>query len=105
MVKWYKDKKFLIGSVIIPATLAILGWLYFNSGNSIGQITNYQGIVTQGQSGGTNTVLNRRPDRILDDQGKKNLLYLVPDKNKPLKMLVLVGDPERDSYGKQVKDF
>ena len=104
MRRWYLDKKFLAGS-IISVGLTIVGWNYFGSSNSVGQITNYQGIVTQRQGGGTNTVINRRPDRSLDEQGKRNLLSGLPDKKKDVKLLVLVGDPERDAFGKQVEAF
>jgi hypothetical protein len=92
------DKKFLVGS-LLSVGLAIVGWTYFGSSNSMGQITNYQGIVTQGQSGGNNTVFNRPPDRTLDERGKSQLLSFLPDKKKDVVLLVLVGDPERDNYG------
>jgi hypothetical protein len=99
------DKKFLLGSIILPVGLAIVGWSYFGSSNSMGQISNYQGIVTQGQSGGNNTVINRRPARSLDEQGKRNLLSALPDRKKDVVLQILIGDPERDNYGSQVRDF
>jgi hypothetical protein len=104
MKAWYNDKKFLTG-IIVSTVLAVIGWTYFGSSNSAGQITNNQGIVTQGQSGGNNTVINQRPNRALDDQGKRSLLSFLPDKNKPVKLMVLVGDPERDTFGNQVAEF
>ena len=104
MRRWYLDKKFLAGT-LISVGLAIVGWTYFGPSNSMGQITDYHGIFTQGQSGGTNTVTNRQPDRELDEQGKRNLLSALPDKQKDVKLLVLAGDPERDHFGGQVGAF
>lgn len=41
----------------------------------------------------------------MDNKGKGNLLSFLPDKARPIKLMVLVGDPERDSYGNQVAEF
>jgi hypothetical protein len=70
-MKWYKDKRWLAGSIILPVGVALFGWLYANSSSpiSITNLSNNTGIVTQGQTGGNNTInnpiLNQRPDRKL----------------------------------------
>jgi hypothetical protein len=95
-----------IVAVPTAVVLAAVGWVFLGSSNSAGgQMINNQGIITQGQSGGNNTVINQRPPRGLDDQGKSNFLSYLPDKSKPIKLMVLVGDPERDNFANQVADF
>ena len=52
-MKWYKDKRWLVGTILLPVGVAGFGWLYANSSNlnSIINIPNNTGIVTQGQIG------------------------------------------------------
>jgi len=71
---------------------------------SVQTVSNNQGIITQGQTGGTNTVVNRRPDRVLDDLMKNALLTYIPKTNK-IKIMVLTGDPERDKFASQIDTF
>jgi len=52
-MKWYKDRKYLVGSILLPTLLAVIGWIYANSSSSdsISNAPNNAGIITQGQSG------------------------------------------------------
>ena len=73
------------------------------------QNINNQGMITQGQTGGNNTVnpiLRERPGRIIDDELKKALLAYIP-KSKHVQITVLVGDdaPERDALADQIESF
>ena len=56
--KWYKDKKYLVASIILLFILAIFGWIYHNSSRteSITNAPQNAGIVTQGQTG--NNIIN-----------------------------------------------
>ncbi len=54
-MKWYKDPKFIVGDVAIPVVLAAIGWVYTNPSNHMVAASNNQGIITEGQTGGTNT--------------------------------------------------
>jgi len=62
-MKWYRDKKFIVGNVAIPVGaafftglltlgVAIVGWLYFTqAGPNLQTIVTNNGITTQGQTG------------------------------------------------------
>jgi hypothetical protein len=63
---------------------------------------NYQGIITHGQTGGANTVVNQRPDREMDAEFRRALLLGVPKSNQ-IKLMVLNGDPERDRWADQIE--
>jgi hypothetical protein len=108
-MKWARNPKFFLGAVAIPIVLAVIGWVYTRPPNHIGAISNNQGIITQGQKGGNNTVnpvLRERPHRLIDDELKKALLAYIP-KSKHVQITVLIGDdpPERDAFADQIESF
>jgi hypothetical protein len=50
------DRKFVIGSIVVPVVIAVVGWFYFMSPSphaesTITNVPNNAGIVMQGQSG------------------------------------------------------
>jgi hypothetical protein len=50
-MKWYRDKKFIVGS-LLTLGVAIVGWLYFTqAGPNLQTIVTNNGITTQGQTG------------------------------------------------------
>jgi hypothetical protein len=52
-MRWYRDKKYIVGSILVPIVLAVAGWWIhasFSPSNSITSVLN-TGIVTQGQTG------------------------------------------------------
>jgi hypothetical protein len=67
-MKWYRDKKFIIGNISVPVGaaiftslvtvgVAIVGWLYFAHADPNSQtIVSTTGITTQGQTG--NNIIN-----------------------------------------------
>jgi hypothetical protein len=60
-MKWYKEPKFVVGSIIVPFVIAIVGWIYFNP-STIHNITNAphnSGVVINGQNG--NNVIKLLP--------------------------------------------
>ena len=61
------------------------------------------GIVTHGQSGGTNIIINRPAPRSLEDNLKGGLLQI--DKAKPVFVLYRNGDPEAQAFGQQIYDY
>ena len=67
-------------------------------------IVNNQGIVTQGQTGGTNTVVNRQPARHIDDEFRSFVRTNV-SKSIAIKIMVLSGDPERDEFASEIANF
>jgi hypothetical protein len=75
--------------------------------NSIGDINNNRGIITQGQSGGTNVIVSKPPPRDIDDQFKNFIREHFPDKSKEMAPMVLAGDdePERSRFASQIEDF
>lgn len=58
-VKLLKDKKFIIGSICIPVILAVIGWAHERPSYSIGNITNNEGIITQGQHGDNYNIVRK----------------------------------------------
>jgi hypothetical protein len=54
--KWYRDKRFLVGSIVVPVVLALIGLIYAKSSNqnSLTNVSN-TGIITQG-IGSTNII-------------------------------------------------
>jgi hypothetical protein len=75
--------------------------------NSIGSITNNQGIVTQGQSGGTNVIVAKPPPREIDNEFRDFIRQHFPEKSKEMVPMVLVGDdePERTHFASEIADF
>jgi hypothetical protein len=75
--------------------------------NSIGSILNNQGIVTQGQIGGTNLVVARPLPRAIDDNFKQFVRANLKDKTKHVVPMVLSGDdePERTAFSIQIEEF
>jgi hypothetical protein len=67
-------------------------------------IINNQGIVSQEQTGGVNTVINRQPPRHIDDELRGFIRANVP-KSKAIKIMVLNGDSERDDFAGEIANF
>jgi hypothetical protein len=65
-----KDHKFLVGSIIVPVSVAIVGWLYLGSSTSITNAPQNTGVITQGQTG-NNTIINHelifQSDKLTED--------------------------------------
>jgi hypothetical protein len=93
-----------VGTLAAVATVAAALWKSQPSVAQSGAIFNNQGIVTQGQIGGTNTVINRQPPRQIDDQLRQFIRANVP-KAKTIKVMVLNGDPERDNFAEEIGAF
>jgi hypothetical protein len=72
--------------------------------NQIGDASNTRGIMTQGQIGGVNTLVNQTPDRELDDAFRNAVLSRVP-KTKQIRIMVLNGDLERDRWADKIDAF
>jgi hypothetical protein len=75
--------------------------------NTMGNILNNQGIVTQGQSGGTNIVVQKPPPRDIDDRFRNLIRENFADKSKPMQVKILAGDDagERARFASQIEDF
>lgn len=75
--------------------------------NTIGPINNNQGIITQGQSGGTNIVVPRAPPRKIDGEFENLIREHFPDKSKEMAVMVLTGDDqnERSHFAGEIQDF
>lgn len=80
-----------------------------DGGGTIRNISSNQGIITNNQSGGTNTlVVPTKPDRVLDSQAATQLLTLLKSKGATkinISILAGIGIDERMQFGNQVKDF
>lgn len=65
------------------------------------------GIVTQGQTGGTNIIVPKLPSREIDDKFRDTIRTHFPDKTKPMATAVLIGDDEdeRIHLAKEIEDF
>jgi hypothetical protein len=72
--------------------------------NTMGPVTGNQGIVTQGQSGGQNVIINPRITRHLDDAMRAGLLKDLP-KDKPVLVLGMNGNTESMNYAKEIYAF
>lgn len=75
--------------------------------NTMGPIYDNNGIVTQGQSGGTNIVVPKPPPREIDEGFKQFIRTHFPDKSREMATMVLVGDdePERSRFAAEIEDF
>jgi len=75
--------------------------------NSTGPIIDNRGIITQGQSGGTNIVVQKPPPRQIDDAFKALIRQNFPDKSRDMLPMVLSGDDagERAAFADQIVDF
>jgi hypothetical protein len=101
-VKLTTTHKVALTAAMIGAA-ATFGAVVWNNTPTSTTINN-QGIVTQGQSGGTNTVINRQPARHFDDALRGYIRANVP-KSKAIKIMVLNGDPERDDFADEIIEF
>ena len=70
--KWYKDKKFLVGTTVSIVLAGIGWWVHSSHSGSITNVPNHTGIFTQGQHG-NNTIYNNGPfnEPKLDSAGPK----------------------------------
>ena len=67
-------QKFILGSIIVPVVLAVIGWIYVRSSTTnISSLPNNSGIVTQGQTG--NNIINMQPQS-QPDKGLENPLFV-----------------------------
>jgi hypothetical protein len=61
-MKWYRDKKWLVGSIVVPVVLAVFGWIYVNSSSRNSQpphtFSEKQSIKVLPASLGGNNILN-----------------------------------------------
>lgn len=55
-MKW--DKKFFIGSILVPVALAVIGWVYVNPPALVTKTINNHGIFTEGQTGNNTFIQN-----------------------------------------------
>jgi hypothetical protein len=74
---------------------------------SMGNIYDNRGIITQGQSGGTNIIVQRPPPREIDEGFRNFIRSNFPDKSKEIVPMVLTGDdePERSRFASQIEEF
>jgi hypothetical protein len=71
--------------------------------NTLGNIYNNQGIITQGQQG-NNTIIQGLPERHLTDDIKTSLLAHIP-KSRKVVITALWGDQEAINFGGEIKKF
>ncbi|SEN11355.1 DUF2339 domain-containing protein [Bradyrhizobium sp. OK095] len=92
---------------IVQAQTPTGGGIAVPNSNSIGTIHNNQGIITQGQIGGTNVVVPKPPPRSIDEDFRNFIRANFPDKSKEMAPMVLTGDdePERSNFASQIEEF
>jgi hypothetical protein len=71
---------------------------------TFGDVLNNQGIVTQGQTGGTNTIIQGPPPRHLGDGDKQMLLARIP-RDRSIAILAQNGDSDAANFADELKKF
>lgn len=95
-------------TVAIIALIASSIWSVVNylkpSGNGIGAVSGNSGIISQGQSGGSNTVVNGVVPRHLSAQNKADLLARLK-KDRPISIAVVMNDSDAADLANEMHDF
>jgi hypothetical protein len=93
--------------VVAAITLQMTKGAVAQTQNTMGNIFNNQGIITQGQTGGTNLIVSKPPPREIDDAFRSFIRTHLTDKSKEVAPMVLTGDdePERSHFASEIEEF